>query len=154
MQTIGIICARQVELDAIKNLLSSYDEINIGPRSFFKGQYQNKEIILTKCGIGKVNAAITTTLLINHFNPNFIINCGVAGGYNANLLPLDVVVAKSVEDKKGKRCNAYLIPSGFMGVDIGRKSVKAFAKEIKNAQTIIWNGPLGVMENEQFCKAG
>ena len=96
MQTIGIICAMQVELDAIKNLLSSYDEINIGPRSFFKGQYQNKEIILTKCGIGKVNAAITTTLLIDHFKPSFIINCGVAGGYNANLLPLDVVVANQV----------------------------------------------------------
>ena len=48
MQTIGIICAMQVELDAIKNLLASYDEIKIGPRTFFKGQYQNKEILILK----------------------------------------------------------------------------------------------------------
>ena len=96
MERIAIICAMQVELDAIKNLLSELKEIKIGPRTFYLGQYKNKEIVLTKCGIGKVNAGITTTLLIDHFKPNLIINCGVAGGYNENLLPLDVVIADQV----------------------------------------------------------
>lgn len=96
MHTIAIICAMQVELEAIKSLVESIEKVNIGPRLFFKGQYKGKEIILTQCGIGKVNASITTTLLIDHFKPDFIINCGVAGGYNENLLPLDVVVADEV----------------------------------------------------------
>ena len=67
MNKIAVICAMQVELDAIKKLLSNLEEITIGPRTFYKGTFNSKEIILVKCGIGKVNAAITTTLLINEF---------------------------------------------------------------------------------------
>ncbi|MGN1227928.1 MAG: phosphoglycerate kinase [Christensenellales bacterium] len=68
------------------------------------------------------------------------------------VLPLDFVIAKSLQDDKCKKSNAYLIPTGFMGVDIGRKTVKAFVKEIKGAETVFWNGPLGVVENEKFAK--
>lgn len=68
------------------------------------------------------------------------------------ILPTDVVISKDVNLKKGKKSNAFLIPSGFMGVDIGKKTIKAFAKEIKNAETIVWNGPLGVVENDCFAK--
>ncbi len=96
MKKIAVICAMQVELDAIKNLLSNLEEVNVGPRTFFKGHFNEKEIILAKCGIGKVNAAITTALLINEFKPGLIINCGVAGGYSTKLKPLDVVIGNSI----------------------------------------------------------
>lgn len=96
MKKIAVICAMQVELDAIKNLLSDLEEVNIGPRVFFKGIFNEKEIILVKCGIGKVNAAITTALLINEFKPSLIINCGVAGGYSTKLKPLDVVIGNKI----------------------------------------------------------
>lgn len=96
MNKIAVICAMQVELDAIKKLLSNLEEITIGPRTFYKGTFNSKEIILVKCGIGKVNAAITTTLLINEFKPSLIINCGVAGGYSTKLKPLDVVIGNNI----------------------------------------------------------
>lgn len=68
------------------------------------------------------------------------------------LLPIDVVVAKDIKAEKCKKANAYLIPSGYMGVDIGRKTIKQFARIIKQAETVIWNGPLGVVENPKFAK--
>ena len=96
MQKIAIICAMQVELDAVNRLLTNVEEINIGPRKFFKGSFNNKEIITVKCGIGKVNAGITTSLLLNEFKPNLVINSGVAGGYSTKLKTLDVVIANQV----------------------------------------------------------
>jgi adenosylhomocysteine nucleosidase len=96
MNKIAVICAMQVELDAIKKLLSNLEEITIGPRTFYKGIFEDKEIVIVKCGIGKVNAAITTTLLINEFKPSLIINCGVAGGYSSKLKPLDVVIGNNI----------------------------------------------------------
>ena len=86
----------QVELDAINKLLTNVTEVKIGPRTFFTGNFKEKEIITVKCGIGKVNAAITTSLLINEFKPSLIINSGVAGGYKASLKTLDVVIADQV----------------------------------------------------------
>ena len=82
MNKIAIICAMQVELDAVNKMLTSVTEVNVGPRKFYCGVYKNKEIITTKCGIGKVNAAITSALLIKEFSPSVVINCGVAGGYS------------------------------------------------------------------------
>ena len=68
------------------------------------------------------------------------------------VLPLDVVIAKDINSTKCKKSNAFLIPSDYMGVDIGRKTIKAFSSYIKGAETIFWNGPLGVVENFKFAK--
>ena len=44
----------------------------------------------------------------------------------------------------------YFTAEGFMGLDIGPKTINLFKKKIKKAKTLIWNGPLGAYENEQF----
>ncbi|MBQ3048193.1 MAG: phosphoglycerate kinase [Clostridia bacterium] len=69
------------------------------------------------------------------------------------VLPVDNMYAKEFSnDSKGKKCVAGQIPDGFMGLDIGPKTAKLFAKYIKKAGTIVWNGPLGVFEFSNFAK--
>nr|WP_053956688.1 phosphoglycerate kinase [Inediibacterium massiliense] len=68
------------------------------------------------------------------------------------LLPVDVVVAEEFkEDSVHKTVKSEEMPKNMMGLDIGEESVKIFAKEIKNAKTIIWNGPMGVFEMPNFA---
>ena len=67
------------------------------------------------------------------------------------LLPLDIVVAdKFAEDANVQIVDAKNIPSGWMGMDIGPKTIELFKSELKNAKTVFWNGPLGVFEMEKF----
>ncbi|MBR2909914.1 MAG: phosphoglycerate kinase [Clostridia bacterium] len=69
------------------------------------------------------------------------------------VLPVDVVIANEFSpDAKAKQVDAFNIPDGFQGMDIGNKTRKLFAKEIKKAKTIVWNGPLGVYEFKKFQK--
>lgn len=67
------------------------------------------------------------------------------------LLPVDHVISTSL-DGSGKisETKGVDIPDGWMGVDIGPKSINLFAKEIRMAKTIVWNGPMGVFEREPF----
>lgn len=67
------------------------------------------------------------------------------------LLPVDTVVAKEFKnDTEYKTVNVDSIPEDMMGLDIGEKTVKLFSEEIENAKTVVWNGPMGVFEMENF----
>ena len=79
---------------------------------------------------------------------------GKAKANNVNLmLPVDVVVAKEFKnDTEFKTVSIDKIPSDMMGLDIGEKSIAEFSKEIKRAKTIVWNGPMGVFEMDNFNK--
>lgn len=72
---------------------------------------------------------------------------------NVNLLlPIDTVVAKEFKnDTEFFTTDVDKIPDGYMGLDIGKKTVENFTEVIKNSQTIIWNGPLGVFEMDNFA---
>ncbi len=68
------------------------------------------------------------------------------------LLPTDTVVAeKFAADAQSKVVPSNEIPDGWMGLDIGPNTIKAFSDAIKNAGTVIWNGPMGVFEFEKFA---
>ncbi len=67
------------------------------------------------------------------------------------VLPVDVVCATSIDDTKSiKTYNVNKIPNNLGGFDIGKKTVKLFNKYIKSAKTVVWNGPLGVYEKDEF----
>lgn len=67
------------------------------------------------------------------------------------LLPIDHMVAKEFnETSESKVTESEDIPEGFMGLDIGPKTIANFENELKNAKTIIWNGPMGVFEMAKF----
>ncbi len=67
-------------------------------------------------------------------------------------LPEDVVVAKSLDDKRGTVKPARAVGADEMILDIGPKTSAAFAAALKEAGTIVWNGPVGVFENEAFAR--
>ena len=68
------------------------------------------------------------------------------------LLPPDCLVAEEFDETADTQfVDADKIPAGWMGVDIGPKSVELFKEEIANAKTIVWNGPMGVFEKEPFA---
>ena len=48
-------------------------------KSFFVGKYEERLVVAVKCGIGKVAASLTTTLIIEHFKPDLVISTGIAG---------------------------------------------------------------------------
>ena len=68
------------------------------------------------------------------------------------LLPVDHVVATSLTPIKEQVKTVDQIEPGFMGLDIGPKSIQSFQEAIKTAKTIFWNGPMGVFESELFNK--
>lgn len=69
------------------------------------------------------------------------------------VLPIDTVVAKEFKnDTEFKTVDVNEIPEDMMGLDIGTKTRKAFKKVIKEAKTVVWNGPMGVFEMENFAK--
>lgn len=73
---------------------------------------------------------------------------------NVNLyLPVDTVVAKEFKnDTEFHTVDIDKIPDGFMGLDIGDKTIHKFSDVINSSKTIIWNGPLGVFEMDNFAK--
>ena len=68
------------------------------------------------------------------------------------LLPVDNVCAKEIsEDAEAIETDIMNVPDEYIGLDIGSKSVDLFVKEIKNAGTVVWNGPVGVFEIDKFA---
>lgn len=69
------------------------------------------------------------------------------------LLPVDVTIAEKMEEDAGSRSvEVDSIPEGWMGLDIGEKTVETFRERIAGAKTIFWNGPMGVFEIDAFAK--
>jgi len=66
------------------------------------------------------------------------------------LLPEDHIVASEFSEKAKIKTVKRFIPDGFMGMDIGPKTADHYAKVIKNAKTVLWNGPMGVFEMKKF----
>jgi phosphoglycerate kinase len=66
------------------------------------------------------------------------------------LLPIDAVVAESVDAKEGKAVLVQQVPNKHMILDIGPRTVDLFAKKLAGAKTVFWNGPMGLFEKEPF----
>jgi len=68
-------------------------------------------------------------------------------------IPVDIVVADKFEENAMVKYVTYQeIPDNWMGLDIGPASVRLFGEVIEDAQTILWNGPMGVYEMEKFAR--
>ena len=94
---IGIIVAMDKEFNALEQLLSNKTEVQILGNHCTSGTLAGNEILLMHSGIGKVNAAIGATNLINEFKPDVVVSSGCAGGADVNLEIGDVVVSSSCQ---------------------------------------------------------
>ena len=129
------------KIKVIENLLEKVDTLIIGggmSYTFFKAKgYEIGSSILDENGIELAKEIMDKANKLN----------------KALLLPMDIVVADKFENEANtKTVAAESIPSDMMGLDIGPKSIELFNKKIAEAKTVVWNGPVGVFEMENFAK--
>jgi adenosylhomocysteine nucleosidase len=91
---IGIIAAMENEVREIKSVMEDRIKIHYAGMDFIKGKLFNKETVVVKCGVGKVNAAMCTQILIDLFKVEMIMNVGVAGAVDSQLEVGDIIISK------------------------------------------------------------
>ena len=93
---IGIIVAMDKELSLLLPMIEGHKTEDVLGFYFHKGTIGRHEVVAMECGIGKVNAAISTMTLLGKYEPDVVINTGVAGGADKSINVMDVVVADSI----------------------------------------------------------
>lgn len=96
MSKIGIIFAMEEELNALKKYVCIEKEYNIFDLTFYEAIVNNNKCILTLGGIGKVNSARSTQILIDNMDIDYIINIGVAGSISNLVDVLDIVIGEKL----------------------------------------------------------
>lgn len=133
---IGIISAMNKEVESLIQLLIKPKKITILTNHYWVGKFDNHDVVISVCGIGKVNAGIGCLLMIEHFKPRLIINTGVAGGYSEQLKPLDVIIANKVSyyDVDLTSDNNYLgqLPNLPFFFESDKKAVKIASQVLFN----------------------
>ncbi len=94
MKTIGIIGAMDEEVARLKSQVNLISQKKIIDIDFFIGNLHGKNVVLVRSGIGKVNAAVCTQVLIDLYGVDCVINTGVAGGLHPDLKIGSVVISK------------------------------------------------------------
>lgn len=129
------------KLQALTNLLPRVDKLIIGGGMAFT--------FLKAQGLDIGNSLLEEELIDE---ANKILKRGKELGVKI-YLPVDVVAAQTFSpDSAVKFVTTQEIPAGWMGLDIGPASTRLFKEAIADAQTIWWNGPMGVFEMDKFCK--
>ncbi|MCG3089197.1 5'-methylthioadenosine/S-adenosylhomocysteine nucleosidase [Sporosarcina cyprini] len=93
---IAIIGAMEQEVEILREAMTSKTSAAVANCEFIEGKLDGKDVVLVKSGIGKVNAAIATTLLIQLHQPDVVINTGSAGGFSETLDVGSVVISDEV----------------------------------------------------------
>lgn len=96
MKKVGIIAAMQEEMNEVKKMMTDIKEIQVYELTFIEGIINNSECVLIQCGVGKVNAARTTQIMLDKYDIDYVINVGSAGTTKEELNIGDIVVAEKV----------------------------------------------------------
>lgn len=95
---LGIIGAMDVEVDSLKGAMVDAKIKKIAGMNFYKGKISEKDVVVVKCGIGKVNAAMCTQALVDYYNVDAVINTGVAGSLNNDIDICDIVISTCAQE--------------------------------------------------------
>ncbi len=156
MKYIGIIVAMDEEREEIIDLMTNKEIKQIYNLRFITGNIKERKCVLIKSGIGKVNAARTTQILIDNFDLEFVINAGAAGAVNHLLNIGDIVIAKHVVQHDFD-LTAFGHSKGYITgvgdkVICDRGLVSAFENMIKNMDERIYNIKMGIVASgDIFC---
>ena len=93
---IGIIFALKEELEALLKIATLKQEYEIFDLKFYECELDNKNLIMVESGIGKVNSARATQILIDNMKVDYIFNIGVAGGVNSDVSVCDIVIGEKL----------------------------------------------------------
>lgn len=95
---LGIIGAMDIEVDSLKNEMENPAINIIAGKDFYEGVIGGKDVVVVKCGIGKVNAAMCTQILADRYNVDAVINTGVAGSLNNDIDICDIVISTVAQE--------------------------------------------------------
>lgn len=93
---VGIIGAMEPEVKILREAMQNPQVLTKAGFTFYTGELAGNTVTLVQSGIGKVASTIATTLLIDNFNPDCVINTGSAGGFDPSLSVGDVVISSEV----------------------------------------------------------
>lgn len=93
---IGIIGAMDEEVEQIVQVMGVEKEEVKASMTFKAGKLEGKEVVIVRSGIGKVNAAVCTQILVDDFGVDYVINTGIAGSLNAKIDIGDIVISSDV----------------------------------------------------------
>jgi len=94
MNKIGIIGAMELEVEQLKAEMEVSGIVEKAGMQFYEGRLNNADVVVVRCGIGKVNAALCVQILADVFHVTHVINTGVAGSLNAKLDIGDILISK------------------------------------------------------------
>ena len=141
---IAVIGAMEQEVELLRSKLTNAQTETIANSEFTSGLIDGKEVILLKSGIGKVNAAMSTTILLDKYKPDVVINTGSAGGFDANLDVGAIVISDEVRHHD---CDvtAFGYEIGQMaGMPAAYKADEELIKVAKEAVTEVGTHPFAV----------
>ena len=142
---IGIIGAMEIEVAELRELMQEVSQKEISSVVYYEGKIHGKDVIVAKCGVGKVHAAVCAQTMILEYSPDVIINTGVAGSLNSMLDIGDLVISDYVVehdmdtsplgDPVGliSGINIIKIPSAKNVVDM----INAAAKTLENTNAYV-----------------
>ena len=93
---LGIIGAMDIEVETLKEALSDCRTTRVAQMEFYEGKLHNKDVIVVKCGIGKVNSARCVQILCDKFEVSAVVNTGIGGGIGDGLAVGDIVIASEL----------------------------------------------------------
>ena len=156
---IGIIGAMEDEVAQLKKNMEIEETTEVASLSFCRGKLSGREIVVVRSGIGKVNAAICTQILVDQFHVDVIINTGIAGSLDAEIDIGDIVISTDAVE--------HDMDASIFGDPIGQipqmdtfsfpadESLVKLAKEVNekaNPDVHTWNGR--VVSGDQFVSSG
>jgi len=159
----GIIGAMEPEVAILKAKLTNGETSSHAGYTFYQGQIDNNDVVIVQSGIGKVAAALATAILIDKFQPDYIVNTGSAGGFDATLNVGDIVVSSEVRyHDVDVTAFGYEIgqlpenPAAYIPHKTLITAAKAGINELKNIQTmvgLITTGDTFMTKDDDIAKA-
>lgn len=156
MKRIGVILATEKEYEAVKNIMDDVEENFIRNEVFLKGKIEGIQCVITKCGVGKVNAARITQIFLDNFELDCIINMGTAGALDPMLNVGDIVIGTELVQHDFD-VTAFGHAKGYI-TDIGDRIyssldlIEDFKKVIKNSEDKIYKVETGIIASgDIFC---
>lgn len=136
MKKIGIIGAMDEEVHILKSQMTAVQVRTIASMEFNEGRLNNHEVVVVRCGIGKVNAAVCTQILIDLFGVDAVINTGVAGSLRNEIDIADIVLSTDTQqhdvDATGFGYPVGVIPRMEASVFVADERLITLAKDVCN----------------------
>ncbi|CAM3703282.1 5'-methylthioadenosine/S-adenosylhomocysteine nucleosidase [Aeromicrobium ponti] len=140
---IAIIGAMEEEVTLLRDKIEGNGQETIAGCEYTTGKMNGAEVVLLRSGIGKVNAAMSTAILLERFKPDYVINTGSAGGFNPDLNVGDVVISTEVRHHDVdvtafgyEYGQVPQLPAAFAADSSLVQIAEACAKEIQDTQVV------------------